>query len=313
MIIKKFPEDFIVEEVPITFSGKGKYAIYRLTKINYNTESAINYICKKFNIDKKRINYSGLKDKHAVTTQYISINNDNGKLNLNKNDLNLEFISFNNEPLNLGCLMGNNFKILIRELTDEEIRQFNEKISPDWIFPNYFDDQRFSKNNLEIGLSILKRDFKNACILSNIEVNNNDYVNALKTVPKKILLLYIHSVQAYIFNEELTQKVMKMGDYYLKEYRHGQLAFLKNRNYYESLSIKLPGFDTDSELLKKLGINKRDFIIKQFPEISVESFERNCFVKTKIFYKINKQNKEILLEFFLPKGSYATMLIKSLF
>jgi tRNA(Glu) U13 pseudouridine synthase TruD len=41
MIIKKFPEDFIVEEIPVGFSGTGGYAIYRLTKKNYNTESAV--------------------------------------------------------------------------------------------------------------------------------------------------------------------------------------------------------------------------------------------------------------------------------
>ncbi|GIU69276.1 MAG: tRNA pseudouridine(13) synthase TruD [Candidatus Woesearchaeota archaeon] len=311
MIIKKLPEDFIVEEIPLSFSGFGEYAIYRLTKINYNTESAINYLCKNLRINKKNIKYAGLKDKHALTTQYISIYKDSGKLMLNNDDLKLEFVSFNNEPLSLGHLIGNKFKIIIREITEEELRLFNEKISEEFVFPNYFDDQRFSQNNLEIGISILKRDFKRACELLNLEAKENNYVNCLRNVPLKTLLLYIHSVQAYFFNLELTQKIIKMGDYYLRKYRHGTLAFLKKRNYEESLSINLVGFDNDNPILKEKGLSSKDFIIKQFPELSVEGIERKCFIKTNINYKIN--DKEIYLEFFLPKGSYATMLIKALF
>lgn len=318
MIIKKFPEDFIVEEIPLGFSGMGEYAIYRLTKKNYNTESAIDNICKRFNISRKIIKYAGSKDKHAITKQYISIFKDKGKLSIDTEDIKLEFISFHNEPLSLGSLNGNTFNIKIRELTIEEIKLFDKHFRQDFVFPNYFDDQRFSENNLDIGLAILKKDFKKACELSGNIAENNDYINALKKIPSKTLLFYIHAVQAYIFNKELTEKVMEMGGYYLKEYRHGQLAFLENKEYDTELkSLKLAGFDSDNKILKDLELTSRDFIIKQFPELTVEGIERECFVKTNVFYKMKHDetvdNNEIDLEFSLPKGSYATMLVKGLF
>lgn len=314
MIIKNFPEDFIVEEIPIKFSGNGDYAIYRLKKKNLTTEYSIDYICKKFNISKKNIKYAGTKDKHAITEQYISIFKNKGNLKLNKENINLEFVSFHNEPLSLGSLTGNKFKIKIRNISNEEIFCFNKKNKEDYIFPNYFDDQRFSNNNLEIGISILKKNFKKACELANLSFKNNDYVSALKTVSSKTLLFYIHSVQAYIFNKELSELIINNGNYYLKEYKHGKLAFSENNIYYKlPKSLKLVGFDNENPVLKELGLNSKNFIIKQFPELSVEGTNRECFIRTSIKYNLNIPENEIDLEFSLPKGSYATILIKSLF
>lgn len=316
MIIKKFPEDFIVEEIPIGFSGSGDYAIYLLMKKNYNTESAVEQICRRLNVNRKNIKYAGSKDKHAITKQYISIFKDDGRLLIDTDELKLQFISFHDQPLSLGTLHGNKFNIKIRELTIEEMKLFEEHFQQDFIFPNYFDDQRFSENNYEIGLSILKRDFKKACALANLEVKNNDYVSALKSIPSKTLLFYIHAVQSYIFNKELGEKVMEIGEYYLRDYRHGQLAFLNDKKYDLSLKhLKLAGFDSEKNILSDLGLTSRDFIIKQFPELSVEGTERECFVRTNVFYNLNKTDNinEIDLEFSLPKGSYATMLIKALF
>ena len=96
----------------------------------------------------------------------------------------------------------------------------------------------------------------------------------------------------------------------MKEYSKGELAFLEDKNY-QSLNIKLVGFDVDSGLLKEFGLTSRDFIIKQFPELSVEGIERECFVKTELTYTQDQEG--MTLEFILPKGSYATMMIKSLF
>lgn len=314
MIIKKFPEDFVVEEIPIKFSGKGDYSIYRLEKKDYTTESAVEYLCKKFNIPRKNIKYAGTKDRHAITIQYISILRDKRNLKLDTDNIKIDFVSFHNEPLSLGSLQGNNFKIKIRELSVEEIKFFEKNFINDFVFPNYFDDQRFSENNLEIGVSILKKDFKKACELIGLDVKNNNYVSALKSIPQKNLLFYIHAVQAFVFNKELSELIIKKDNHYLRKYRHGQLAFLEDKNYDEfPKMLKLVGFDSENKILNDLGLTSKDFIIKQFPELSVESVERECFVRTNLSYKKYNQYNEIDLEFSLPKGSYATMLIKALF
>ncbi|HIH54970.1 TPA: tRNA pseudouridine(13) synthase TruD, partial [Candidatus Woesearchaeota archaeon] len=141
MLIKSIPEDFIVEEIPIEFSDKGDYSIYKLTKKDFNTESAVEHICNKFNIPRKNIKYAGSKDRHALTTQFISIFKDKGNLKIDTDNIKLGFISFHNEPLSLGSLKGNKFIIKIRDLSEEELNNFKTRFSDDYVFPNYFDDQ----------------------------------------------------------------------------------------------------------------------------------------------------------------------------
>ena len=73
-------------------------------------------------------------------------------------------------------------------------------------------------------------------------------------------------------------------------------------------------------LLKQEGLTSRDFIIKSFPELSVEGVDRDMFMEVKDLFISNKEEDElnqgkfkIKISFSLNKGSYATVVIKSLF
>lgn len=320
MILKKFPQDFLVEEIPIGFAGSGEYAIYKLTKKDYNTESAIEHICRRFNIRRASIKYAGSKDRHAITMQFISIFKDKGSLHIDSDGLKLDFVTFHNEPLSLGCLEGNNFTIRIREVDAREMSSFYMRHTQEnsqrghileYMFPNYYDDQRFSENNYEIGMAILKRDFRLACELAGVEASSGDFVGALKRVPSKTLLFYIHAVQSHIFNQELSDMISHQKDRHMSEYRLGRLFFAPIYDDSVPSSLTLAGFDSEKHFLTDLGLSARDFIIRQFPDLSVEGVSRECLVKTDIDYVI--EDNEIVLQFALPKGAYATMLVKSLF
>jgi tRNA pseudouridine13 synthase len=311
MLIKSIPEDFIVEEIPIDFSGKGDYAIYRLTKKNYNTESAVQIICRNFHIDRNNIKYAGTKDKNAITSQYISIYK-NKNLSMD-GDLKLEFVTFHNDPLSLGFLKGNKFKITIREIEKQEIK------SPAFV-PNYFDEQRFSTNNFEIGLSILKKDFgKAASLIDNLKVKEhlatspNDFVGALKKLPQKILSIYIHSVQSFVFNEALF-RMLKEYDGKTIDYSLGKMIFT---DFHDESKLPLVGFDTlpkgdVKNILSELGLKTSDFIIRSMPELSVEESFRDCFVSVSDFSHEWLEDNIFTVNFSLPKGSYATIVLKSL-
>ena len=312
MLIKQAPEDFIVEEIPIDFSGKGDYAIYCLTKKDYNTEGAIENICKRFGLQRKNIRYAGAKDRHALTSQYISIFKNPGRLSLDSKDLELAFASFHDQPLSLGSLRGNKFRIIVRE-----IAAIPKSISQ---IPNYFDEQRFSEKNIDIGLCLLKKDFGKACELLELKADNNDYIKALRTIPMKILMMYVHSVQSYIFNEALAGQIIQ----YAKEkgiahrtvpYSRGVFAFLDE---YPQFNIQLVGFDpsgiddVSQKKLLELGLSAQDFIIRQIPEISFEGAERKNIVDVKdLDIRIDKDTAT--LSFSLPKGSYATIVVKAMF
>ena len=328
--IKQIPQDFIVIEKTNQKFQKGNYHYFKLTKTNFTTAQATSKIADILKIPLKSIGYAGTKDKKAITTQAISIKTKRELKNftINKPNLKLIYLGTKNKPLSLGDLEGNHFEITIRNITNQP----KNPISPIFI-PNYFDKQRFSTNNKEIGEFIIKKDFKSAAKL--LEANNHpkliqhlkkyptDYVGAIMKINKRILLLYIHSYQSFLFNELLSQYIIQhLKKYITKTFSFGKLAFPLEKI---SKQRKLPiiGFNTKpscSKILKKHKISKRDFIIKQLPLLSQQGDMRNAFIEVKNlkFFKLkkdelNKNKKKITISFTLQKGSYATMVIKYLF
>jgi tRNA pseudouridine13 synthase len=74
MKLKRLPEDFQVEELPLVAAGdRGRFAFYRLTKRGLGTLEAVEAICRRWNLAGRRVSYGGLKDRHALTVQYLTI------------------------------------------------------------------------------------------------------------------------------------------------------------------------------------------------------------------------------------------------
>ena len=78
------------------------------------------------------------------------------------------------------------------------------------------------------------------------------------------------------------------------------------------------GFDTNimqtviAEQMKSLDITQRDFIIKAIPELTMEGTTRECFAQVEGFSSEKLDEKTIKIKFSLPKGSYATIVVKAL-
>jgi len=71
---KQTPRDFVVEEIPLyEFGGEGEHLVLFVRKKNLTTPQMIGQIARYLGIKNKEIGYAGLKDKHALTKQYISL------------------------------------------------------------------------------------------------------------------------------------------------------------------------------------------------------------------------------------------------
>ena len=325
--IKELPEDFIVKEIPSKTFNKvnGKYLIYKLKKVSRNTEDCIQFLSKSLHIQRKHIGFAGTKDRNAITEQFISVINKNNKTRIENfkkaENFSLEFIGYLDSPLSLGDLKGNNFEIIIKNVDDKK------EVEKPYFTINYFDDQRFSKLNKEIGKAIIKKDFKQAVEFLTkqnqlnkeaIETFKEDYIRMIRTIPLKILKLFIHSYQSYLFNE-ICKKIIKEEKYLYKEvdYSQGKLFFLSE----EPNNYKLPllGFGSEivehqiiiNEILDDEKVNLRDFIIKPIPELSSFGAERNFITKVNDF-ESEKQGENLKINFDLPKGSYATIVVKKI-
>ncbi len=336
--IKKIPKDFIVKEVPSFVFNKenGKYLIYKLKKIKRNTEDCIQFICRQLKTKRKFIGFAGTKDRNAITEQYISIFNIQNtknrveKIKDNFENFSLEFIGFHDSPISLGDLKSNRFEITIRNL-EKEIQ-----IEKPYFIVNYFDDQRFSENNKEIGKAIIKKNFKNAVELlkkqnnideQTVKLYKTDYIKIIRHIPTKILKLFVHAYQSYLFNE-LCKKIIleKKYTYFESEYSQGQLFFLTKEP--KNVSLPLVGFGSEieggfvnlvDEIIKKENLDLRDFIIRQIPELSSFGTQRDFLIPIFNFSKeefqddeLNSGRKKIKVAFEIGKGSYATMIIKKI-
>ena len=307
--IKQIPEDFFVRElIKIDIKKQGKYKCYLLKKKNFTTLKAIEIICRKFNLNLKDIGYCGNKDKNALTEQFISART-NKNIEINNEGLKLEFLGHLDNKISLGNNLGNYFEIIVRNL-DKKYNKMNNIV-------NYFDDQRFSRDNVLIGKLLLKRKFK--------EVSKILKVKSINEINKKILRFYIHSFQSYLFNLAVSNYISKYKNSEKLKYSLGELFFL---NKYEKIKFPLASFDAKFskkdriylKLLKKEDVKLDDFIIRQFPYLIEETVYRDVFVKIKDFKILNYEKDELnprkfkeKISFFLPKGSYATMVIKQMF
>ena len=184
--IKRKPEDFIVEEIPLLKPEKdGKYWLVKLKKSNVSTLEALRVISRLLKIPLKKVGFAGLKDRYAITEQYLTIPVDYEvekkcfKL-VNNRWIETESVNFEkemgfclepsgkvNRPLTLGDLKGNRFILTVRNFEKNLRERFyrNLEIVKKYGFPNYFGEQRFGsvKSRDDFVLRyLLKGDFDGA-------------------------------------------------------------------------------------------------------------------------------------------------------
>ncbi len=167
--LKKEPKDFYVKElINIPLKEEGTYAYYRLKKIDRNTIDVIRELAQLFRVPVKDITFAGLKDKNAVTEQYIAIKGlKNPPPEVVGENYKLTLVGFSDQPLELGKFEGNYFEIVVREVSKAERRRAEENLPfiSKYGFANYFGEQRFGsiKNAKEFIIKhLLKNDYEAA-------------------------------------------------------------------------------------------------------------------------------------------------------
>lgn len=150
------------------------YTHFILFKENLDTFQATGQLTEILRVSPSAFAYAGTKDRRAKTTQWVSIKRGDplriaSAASKNRN-MKLGNFCFKPEPLKLGMLRGNRFRIVIRKVTasEEEIKTSMENFRENG-FINYFGLQRFGNcaevPTYKIGIEILKNDWKKACIL----------------------------------------------------------------------------------------------------------------------------------------------------
>ncbi len=142
--------DFIVEEIPLyPFSNTGEHRILKVRKKNISTLECVKLIAQALHIKEREMGYAGLKDKHALTYQHISVPNKAFKAyesNLHKIDqIKILESCLHGNKIKIGHLKGNKFFIRLKKVTPQSFDRIKEEalLAQKQGFPNFFGYQRF--------------------------------------------------------------------------------------------------------------------------------------------------------------------------
>ena len=144
-VLRKKIEDFIVDEVPLELSlDEGPFTIARITARNWETNRLLKMLSRDLGMNWKDITFAGTKDKRGITSQYFSFKATPERVaSISLNDIEVEFIRTSKKPLFLGDLIGNKFKIVVRESEPDPLDDLVSEILENGGFPNFFGVQRF--------------------------------------------------------------------------------------------------------------------------------------------------------------------------
>src|SRR5262245_30008066 len=101
-------------------------------------------IVERWKIERRRISYGGLKDRHALTRQFITIER-GPRQALKQSSFELNYLGQAPRPFGPKDIRANRFKIVMRDLAPQGVnhaRTALDEVARDGL-PNYFDDQRF--------------------------------------------------------------------------------------------------------------------------------------------------------------------------
>ncbi|MCK9473880.1 tRNA pseudouridine(13) synthase TruD [Sulfurimonas sp.] len=335
---RQTPRDFVVEEIPLyEFCAQGEHLILFVRKKGLSTLELVSIIAKYLGIQNKEIGYAGLKDKHAMTKQYISLHK---KYEEKMNDFNHEDIkiiskTYHNNKIRIGHLNGNRFYIKLKKVNPTSAKKIDEALKNIAKFgmPNFFGYQRFGTdgNNHIDGEKIAKGEKK--------ERN------------PKIKKLLISAYQSHLFNLWLSRRLeisTLVENFQTKELEsllnmpNDELSKMKAQTHPFKLISgdimehypfgRLFDFEGDENDLNRF--NEKDIsatgllcgkkvkvasgnarvIEKEFDdEINADGARRYAWVYPQgVEGRYKNEEAQYELNFTLPKGSYATVLIEEI-
>lgn len=160
---KDLPEDFVVEEIPAYEPvGTGEHLFLWIEKRDLASPDMVRHVARILKCPPGDIGVAGMKDRRAITRQYISIPAKFAPAveHLDTESFRVLKASPHGNKLKTGHLHGNRFSILIRDVIPEGAAERADAIAARLRlsgFPNYYGRQRFGHDNetLFLGLDLL--------------------------------------------------------------------------------------------------------------------------------------------------------------
>lgn len=385
MRLKTTPEDFRVtellawNEVP-----NGDFVVHKLHKEKLSTPEALTILCRDAEVDRAAIAYAGLKDRQAITDQYLTI--ERRAVELKLPNLRVTPCGTTDRPITSKQSDGNRFGIVVRDLRPTEAAQLRRSL-PSLVktgLPNYFDDQRFGSLRHGQGFpmkSVLFGDFERALqqlvaepspvaitgdvklkkalqlrwgdweacgriargpayepLFRHLQKHPRDFRSALEFVPLRLRVIHAFAYQSYLWNRAISG-LLRGGVRGAQRLRIPTLAgdllawkYLSPEREQKLAAMRTPLFAIDGDggsepfqkamirELKNAELRRSDFVDHEVPGMIWKEEARPAMVKPQDVADVRLEPDEMhegrvkaSLQFSLPRGAYATMVVKRLF
>jgi len=321
--IKTVPEDFIVDEIPAYEpSGTGEHLFIHITKKGITTKDVQKALAHKFNIKMKDVEFAGIKDKHALTSQFFSawlLDKQDPELVYSLEEelpVKINSAKFHQRKIKKGHLWGNQFDILIRNIdssTEEALERTHKIISEihKQGLPNFYGTQRFGieGDNAQQGFEILKgeRNIRNKWL-------------------KRFLL---SSFQSHVFNHYLCKRIeqglfsqIMPGDIAKKQDTGGifvvedqetdQQRFDRKEICFTGpmFGKKMTPAQDEALSFEQAIMEENNITTEEFRKAKVNGTRRAGIILPQI--SASSEEEGIRVKFSLPKGAFATIVLREL-
>lgn len=316
-ILKQKPVDFQVTEVQNLILNGGDYSIYYMFKVGMRTWDCVHIIAASLDVDIKNIDYAGLKDEDGMTAQYISIYKKRiDRFEHKFGESQYFFIQYMGDrdlPFRIGRLMGNCFKIRLRNITSEDLDAYAGHTNS-FLFINYYDTQRFGLPNQKkvthlIGQKIIEGDFQQAMfyLLQSGNIRDEEAThfghNAEKyffSLDNRMVNFYLSAYDSFIWNRGIMD-ILRCNDDVVGIYEKDGFEFLTSDLMYTNQ------YDLHSKIIRHERNESKEITSRE----STRLMYYNVVCKVSDFAEDDLHLGKCMvdMDFFLPPGSYATTLV----
>ena len=326
--IKSTPEDFEVEEIPAyELSGTGDFLFLWVEKRGMGAEYFTRQVAQRLGIGVGQVGTAGLKDRHALTRQWVSVPAD-AETNLGRlegDGIRVLKVGRHGNKLRAGHLHGNRFRIAIREVARDidvpnVVASIIQRIQAHGL-PNFYGAQRFGHDGetLLLGLALLKD--------QPLPISQDGrQPNVRNPFLRKLAL---SAVQSALFNEYLSGRMTNgllrrvvlgdvmakwpFGGMFVAEDVAAEQARFDRREIVSAGPIfgrkTFPGrheaANREAAVLAGEGLSRDSFA--RFGKLLMGSRRHNVVYVDDL--KADLQLDSVQLTFTLPAGSYATVLL----
>ncbi|HLT63072.1 MAG TPA: tRNA pseudouridine(13) synthase TruD [Pseudohongiella sp.] len=324
---KQESADFCVdEELGFECSGEGEHVWVLVRKTGINTVEAARRLARAAAVDMRNVSWSGLKDKHGICRQWISLQMPDKETPSFEaalsDELQIEQIQRNHRKLRRGNHRSNRFVIRLRNLRwldssntsdiSAALEQQLQRISAEGV-PNYFGEQRFGNDNI-----------------SKVTAWFGQQYRPRNPVEKGLLL---SAARSLIFNAVLSERVA-IGNW--NQYLSGDVMNLDGSGSVfvpealdETLAQRLQQMDIhptgplwgrgDSRVTADV-LELENRIVSGFAVLAdglvrhgVEAARRSLRLPVQaLHYRLSDSRPDLELTFSLPAGSFATAVLHEL-